>query len=147
MVGVLSLFFLSVALQIITCPPPFTQGRLKLWLSVNVIIHQICCGQGRALSLRFNIFSIRAVIFYYAIFGKAKRHSQSYAVDYFMLLNSCINSSILREIAVNFPIGYAHLILLPLTKLALEVLFVHMLAESLFYERVACKFIHSVLKR
>ena len=122
--------------EVSTGDPHPLQGRLKLWLSVNVIIHQICCGQGQALSLRVVL-----------LFGKTKRHSQSYVVDYFVLLNYRINSSILREIAVNFPIGYAHLILLPLTKLALEVLFVHMLAESLFDKRVTCKFIHSVLKR
>ena len=32
--------------------PPFTQGRLKMRLSVNLILYEICCGQGQALSLR-----------------------------------------------------------------------------------------------
>ena len=102
--------------------------------------------EGADLSLQF---AVASELNYYGASFSAKQNGIVKAMPFnrLMLLNSCINSSILREIAVNFPIGYAHLILLPLTKLALEVLFVHMLAESLFYERVACKFIHSVLKR
>ena len=130
-------------------------SKLKIYATVGTTLAVVRCPDFICNLLRtgaspvptVQYISIRAVIFYYAIFGKAKRHSQSYAVDYFVLLNYRINSLILREIAVDLPIGYAHLILLPLTKLALEVFFVHMLAESLFDKRVACKFIHSVLKR
>ena len=46
-------------------PPPFTQGRLDMRLSVNVNLYVICCGQGQALSLRYDIeFNLIATVSY-----------------------------------------------------------------------------------
>ena len=47
-------------------PPPFTQGRLEMRLSVNVNLYVICCGQQQALSLRYDIeFNLISTVSYY----------------------------------------------------------------------------------
>ena len=61
--------------------PPFTRGRLNMRLSVDLILYVICCGQGQALSLRYNIkFNLITTHMGYLsylsnLYGIEKRHS------------------------------------------------------------------------
>ena len=155
MIGVLSLFFWSVALQIITCPPPssegacvssnlkfyatvgtglapvrqrlpckgssrfletkndwgilqnhikstlqslrvaygnpppFTQGRLDMRLSVNVNLYVIYCGQGRALSAKGSL--VKGAV----VFLETKKWLRDFTKSY--KINLTIPPSCLRQ--------------------------------------------------